>query len=182
MAIPSKVLKFLDAAKIKYELVKHRTVYTAYDKAATLKVLQKIVGKTLVIKLDRSFALVLIPANKNLEKDKLKKIIKAKKIDFVSERIIINRLKGVTVGAIPPFGILWRSCLKVAKKADYHLPTFIDRSLLIAPKIFLNAGDYNFSIKINGADLRKLIPDCIVGSFGKTKKIAKKKTKNKKGA
>ena len=157
MAIPGKVSKFLDGAKVKYETVSHRTVYTAYDKAATLRVPQKIVGKTLVVSLDKQLVLVLIPANKNLDKNKLKKIAKAKKIDFVSERIIKNRLKGVKVGAIPPFGNLWK------------LLTFIDRSLLKTPKIFVNAGDYNWSIKISGASLKKLMPNLVAGTFGKAK-------------
>mgnify|MGYP000630866591 CR=1 FL=1 len=157
MAIPAKVQKFLDGAKVKYEPVEHRTVYTAYDKAATLKVPQKIVGKTLVMKLDKELGLVLIPANKNLDKQKLKKLAKARKIDFASEKLIKNKLKGVKTGAIPPFGNLWK------------LPTFIDRSLLKAPKIFVNAGDYNWSIKIRGVVLKKVVPDLTSGSFGKTK-------------
>jgi len=155
MAIPAKVQKFLDGAKIKYEPVEHRTVYTAYDKAATLRVPSKIVGKTLVMKLDKKLALILIPANKNLDKQKLKKSARAGKIDFASEKLIKNKLKGVKVGAIPPFGHLWK------------LPTFIDRSLLKAPKIFVNAGNYNWSIKIRGIVLKKLMPDLIVGSFSK---------------
>jgi len=157
MAIPAKVQKFLDGAKIKYEPVEHRTVYTAYDKAATLRVPSKIVGKTLVMKLDKELGLVLIPANKNLDKQKLKKAAKAKKIDFASEKLIKNKLKGVKVGAIPPFGHLWK------------LPTFVDKSLLKAPKIFVNAGDYNWSIKIRGTALKKLLSDSTAGSFSKAK-------------
>ena len=150
MAIPVKVLKFLEKAKVKYEPAKHKKVYTAYDKAATLRVPLKIVGKTLVVKLDRNLALFLIPANKNLDKRKLK-------AKFVSERVIKNKLKGVKVGAIPPFGSLWK------------LLTYVDRTLLKAPKIFVNAGDYNWSLKINPASLRKLLPSVILGNFSKAK-------------
>lgn len=150
MAIPSKVLKFLEKAKVKYEPVKHKKVYTAYDKAATLRVPLKIVGKTLVVKLDRNPALFLIPANKNLDKKKLK-------AKFVSEGVIKNKLKGVKVGAIPPFGSLWK------------LPTFIDRGLLKNPKIIVNAGDYNWSLKINPAIFKKLLPNLIFGNFSKAK-------------
>ena len=158
MVIPSKVLKFLEKANVKYEPIQHRTVYTAYDKAATLRVAQKIVGKTLVVSLDKNLALVLIPANKNLDKNKLKKLSRTKKIDFVSERVIKNKLKGVKVGVIPPFGSLWK------------LPTFVDRSLLKAPKIIVNGGDYNFSIKISPASLKKLMPETlIVGNFTKSR-------------
>lgn len=150
MVIPQKVVKYLDRAKVKYEPVKHKKVYTAYDKAATLRVPLKIVGKTLVVKLDRNLALFLIPANKNLDKKKLK-------AKFVSERVIKNKLKGVKVGAIPPFGSLWK------------LPTFIDRGLMKNPKIIVNAGDYNWSLKISPASLKKLLPSVILGNFSKTK-------------
>ena len=35
--IPGKIIKFLEKGKVKYEILKHRTVYTAFDKAKTLK-------------------------------------------------------------------------------------------------------------------------------------------------
>lgn len=164
MPIPQKLIKFLEKNKVKYEPIKHRTVYTAFDKAATLKVPQKMVGKTLVIKLDKNPAIILISANKNLDynppatRNKFKKIAKTKKVDFVSERIIKNKLKGVKVGAIPPFGNLW------------SLATFIDAQLLTQSKIIVNGGDYNWSIKISPANFKKLIPDLIIGSFSKSRK------------
>ncbi|PIR02217.1 MAG: hypothetical protein COY73_00725 [Candidatus Nealsonbacteria bacterium CG_4_10_14_0_8_um_filter_37_14] len=163
MSIPQKVIKFLAKREAKYEPIKHRTVYTAYDKAATLRVPQKIVGKTLVVKLGKNLALVLIPANKNLDKDKLKKTAHPlcgypKKVDFVSERIIKNKLKGVKVGAVPPFGSLWK------------ITTFADRGLIKNKKIIVSGGDYNWSIKISSNNLKKIVPDLVFGNFGKAKK------------
>ena len=88
MTIPSKIIKypsvakggdermfidFLEKAKVKYELIKHRQVFTAQDKAATLKVKPNIIGKTLVLKIGKRISVVLIPANKNLDKISLKK-------------------------------------------------------------------------------------------------------------
>lgn len=158
MPIPQKIIKFLEKAKIKYEPIEHRTVYTAYDKAATLKVPQRIVGKTLVVKLEKRPALVLIPANKNLDPQKLKKIAKARKADFIKEAWMKKNLKGVKVGAISPFGNLWQ------------LPTYMERSLINLPKLIINGGDYNFSIKLPGKALKKLVSDLIIGSFSKTRK------------
>lgn len=161
MPISQKLIKFLEKNKVKYEPIKHRTVYTAYDKAQTLRFPQKIIGKTLVLKINPpagGMAIILIAANKNLDKNKFKKIAKTKKVDFVSERIIKNKLKGVKVGAIPPFGNLWR------------LPTFIDAQLLAQPKIIINGGNYNWSIKISPANLKKLIPDLVIGNFSKSRK------------
>jgi len=157
MPVPKRLIKFLDSAKIKYETIKHRTVYTAFDKAATLKVTPKIIGKTLVVKLDKNPALVLISANKNLDKQKLKKIAKAKSIDFIKETWMKKNLKGIKIGAVPPFGNLWK------------LQTFLDRGLAQNPKIIVNSGEYTFSIKIKAGDIKKLIPDLVMGNFSKTR-------------
>lgn len=166
MPVAKKLIKFL--SKIKYEPIEHKIVYTAYDKAKTLKVPEKTVGKTLVMKINGNFALVLIPANRILDKVKFKKVASdwskktkqksIKEISFATEAWMKKNLKGVKVGAIPPFGNLW------------GLPTFLDKSLLGNSKIIINAGDYNYSIKISPASFKKLIPDLVIGSFGKTLK------------
>lgn len=168
MSAPKKVINFLEKSKVKYEEIQHRTVYTAFDKAKTLKVKQNIIGKTLILKANRDLVVCLIPANKNLDKAKFKKTVNnwrkktaqkpVKTIDFASERLIKNRFKGVKVGAIPPFGNLFK------------LPTFVNKSLLGLPKIIVNSGHYNLSIKIKGAFLKKLISDLIAGSFAKARK------------
>ena len=178
MSIPKKVISFLEKAKIKYEPIKHRIVYTAYDKAQTLKVKPNVIGKTLVLKIDpagsrrsgtygasKDLVFALIPGNKNLDKNKFKKTINEwrkkaglgaiKKMNFISERVMKNKFKGIKLGAIPPFGAIWK------------LPTFIDGELLKNPKIIVGVGDYNRSIKISPANLKKLMPDLVVGSFGK---------------
>jgi len=166
MPISKKLIKFLDQTK--YEPIEHKVVYTAFDKAQTMGVPEKTIGKTLVMRMNKDVALVLIPANKNLDTKKFKRIINTqrkksdqklvKKISFVKESWMKKNLKGIEVGATPPFGNLWR------------LPTFADKSFLKNPKIVLSAGDYDWSIKISSANFRKLIPDLILGSFGKSKK------------
>jgi Ala-tRNA(Pro) deacylase len=161
-------LKLLDKNKIKYELISHKTVYTAYDKAATLKVKPEIVGKTLVLKVDKKdFVLVLIGADRNLDKSKFKKVFNnwrkkkkekvAKIIDFASEKIIKEKFQPANIGAIPPFGFFWNH------------PTFVDRALFSKSKIIVNVGEYNSSIKISPKIFKKL-PDVIIGSFSKLKK------------
>jgi len=158
MSVPKKIINFLEKSKVKYEIIKHKIVYTAYDKTKTLRIPEKIVGKTLILKTNGNLSIALIPANKNLNPQKIKKSAKIKKLDFVSERVIKNKFKGVRVGAVPPFGNLW------------SIPTFIDKSLIKQPKIIINSGDYNFSIKTSGVFLKKIVPDLIVGSFCKPKK------------
>jgi len=178
MAIPKKITNFLEKSEVKYEIIEHRKVFTAYDKAATLKVSEKISVKTLAVKVtppSKEFVLVSIPADKNLDKDKLKKKINAlrkkegqkavKKIDFVSEKWVKNNLKGIKLGAIPPFGNIWK------------FNSFIEKSLFKNPKIIFNSGDNSFSIKISPKDFEKTIPGLVVDSFSQARKSKKKKSK-----
>lgn len=165
MSLPAKISKFLDIAKVKYEILEHKIVYTAFDKAATLRVNPKIIGKTLIVKMDREAAIALLAGNKNLDKLSLKKAINAnrkkqgmkatKEIDFAKEAWMKKNFKGIKLGAIPPFGAVWK------------LQTFADKTLLKEPKIIINSGDYDSSIKITPANYKKIVPDLIVGSFSK---------------
>jgi len=168
MAISKKLIKFLEENKVKYQTIKHRTVYTAFDKAQTLKVPEKNIGKTLILKMDRDFILVLIGADKILDKAKIKKVINnwrkkigqksIKNINFATEAWMKKNLKGVKVGTIPPFGNLW------------GLSTFLEKSLSKNPEIIVSAGDYNFSIKINPSIFKKSVPSLIIGNFTKKRK------------
>lgn len=157
MAVCKKLINFLEKNKVEYKILRHKTVYTAFDKSKTLKVDPKIVGKTLIIKGDKDLKVVLISANKNLDLKKFKKFGKFKKVELVSEKLIKQKFKGAKVGAIPPFGNLWK------------IETFVDRSLLREKEIILNGGDYNFSISLKANELKKLIPDLRIGSFSKAK-------------
>jgi Ala-tRNA(Pro) deacylase len=176
MPIAKKLAKFL--SKIKYEPIEHRTVYTAFDKAKTLKIPEKTVGKTLVMKMNGDFAIVLVSANQILDKVKFKKTVNSwrkklgqksvKKIGFATEVWMKKNLKGVKIGAIPPFGNLWPLARR-GQRPGGGFPTFVEKSLLKNPTIIVSAGNYNISIKINSNLFKKLIPDLAVGNFGKKK-------------
>ena len=175
--IPKKVENFLVKTEIKCELIGHRTVYTAFDKAATLKVDPGAIAKVLVVKLDKELAMAVIGGDRNLDMDKLMKLsrpkgrgslaaTKAKKIDFAKEKIIGETFKGIDPGAIPPFAGLW------------NIPVFCDKKLLEPSKIILSAGNYETSIMITPGVFKKVNPKMTIGIFSKAKdkkpKIKKK--------
>ncbi len=178
MAILKNLEKLLNNAKIKYEVLAHKTVYTALDKAKTLRVDPKEVVKTVVLKLgsgkEARHVLALIPSDKNFDKEKFKKLFNEagkklakaegktfkaiKEIDFAAEDWIKkNIMKSKKGGAVPPFGSLFK------------IPSFIDKSLLKSKKLVINAGDFNNSIKILTSHLEKA-EQFIKGSFSKIKK------------
>lgn len=163
--IPKKIENFLEKAGVKCELIGHRTVFTAYDKAATLKVKPGTVAKVLVVKMDGEVTMAVIGGDKNLDVDKLLKLSKAKKIDFAKEKIIAETFKGIDPGAIPPFADLW------------NIKVFCDKKLFESPKIFLSAGSYEISIKLAPGAFKKANAKLTVGFFAKAKDKPKKPAK-----
>ncbi len=167
MAIPKKILNYLEENKVKYEAIEHRIVYTAWDLAKTLHLKKPgEAAKTLVLKTDKDYVLALLPANKNLDKTKFKSLVNKwrkkqelksiKKIDFVKESWLKKNIKAGKLGAVPPFG----------KLLGY--PVFADNAILRPAKIIISGGDYGFSLKISSKALAKL-EEPIKGSFSKKK-------------
>lgn len=164
--ILKSLIKFLNDNKIKYEVVEHKTVYTAMDAAQTQHIKPEGVVKTLVMKLDNYYVLALSPANKNLDKNKFKKAVNTwkkktgqkavKKVDFAQEAWMKKNING-SVGATPPFGALVK------------LPIFIDSILLKQKNLYVNTGDYNYSIKLTRAGFEKALGEFIGGNFSKRK-------------
>ena len=136
------------------------------DKAATLRVKSSLVAKTIILKSGKDLVMAVLAANRNLNKKKFAKASKLKNPDFVSETLIKNRIKGFKVGAIPPFGQIFK------------MPSFIDRGLTKEKTIFVSAGNYETSLKLSPKILEKL--GAVKADFSEVKKIAKqKKTKKK---
>lgn len=163
------IQKFLDTNKIKYEVIEHKTVYTAFDKAATLHAKPMEVGKTVIVCFDgKDYTLGLIPSNKNLDKKKVLTVFNKlrqkskeknyKKIDFATEKWLKENIKGVDLGATPPFGL------------TYKLSSFIDNSMTKPFKIIVNGGKYELSIKLSPTSLIKLNSNSVKGSFSMAKK------------
>jgi Ala-tRNA(Pro) deacylase len=167
MKTPKKTINFLDKQKVDYQILEHRKVYTAIDKARTLKLKNNLIGKTVILTADRKQYLFLMAGDKAVDLQKVKKILfqkekkKIKKISFTKEKWIKDNLKGSKIGSIPPFGSWWK------------IPTIVDSSFLSNKKIILNSGNHYCSIESTPSSFRKTLPDLISGDFGKKKKIKK---------
>jgi len=179
MSIPKKLLNYLQAKKIKYELLQHKTVYTAFDLAQTLRLKPREVVKSLVVRLnDKEPVLVMLTADKNLDKKKFLNVVnawlthkkappaavllreklrgKARTLAFAKEKWMREKVLGKP-GATPPFAGLLK------------MPLFIDKQALTLKKLLLNSGDYETSLILNVAEFKKHEP-FIEGRFGMVRK------------
>ncbi len=164
--VSQKILNYLDENKYKYEIIEHRTTFTAWDTAQTEKVKPQEVAKTLVLAANHDWLVALVPANRNLDKGKLLKLINDgrkkkgaksyKKIDFAKEAWMKKNIPG-KVGATPPY--------RAILKADIY----IDKLLTKPKKIYVGSGEYSASIRVAASQYLK-VEKPILGSFSMTKK------------
>lgn len=167
MAISKKVLDYLKKKKYKFEIIEHKTTYTAFDTARTTqkqekKVKPEEIAKALVVKMDKDYAVALVPAPKRLDKKKLLKVVNTvrkknkeksyKSLNLTKEAWMKKNIPG-KVGAIPAFREL------------LGLDIFIDAALARQKNIFVGSGEYEFSIKVPTKEyIKNELPT--KGSFG----------------
>lgn len=161
--LPPKFVKYLQDAGVKHEILEHRTVYTALDAAATMKKKLNEIAKSLLVKADKDYYLVLLPADHNLDFKRLGKCIgmqtgkPVKTVKIPGEKIMENLLK-IKAGAISGFG------------GVHKLPVIMDKSLSKAKKAIFSSGSFNHSVEMAVGDFVKL-ENAILGSFGIKKKV-----------
>lgn len=156
MKIPIKVVNFLKKQKVKYEVLPHRTVYTAYDLAQTLKRKLSEVAKTLIVKVDKGHIIVVLPASRQVDLRTLKKVTGAKAVDIDKEQVMVKLFK-IPAGAISPF---YGALAKV--------PVYIDKALMKTQKIVVQAGSFEESVLMKTKDLLKAVAGRLA-SFSKKK-------------
>lgn len=161
MSIPKKVLNYLEKEGVNYKVVEHRTVYTAYDLAMTLKMKESQIAKNLLLKVGKDFVIAVLPANKNIDLKKFAKITNVKKVDIPKEGIMKTKFK-VHPGALPAFGSVNK------------LPVYIDKVLTKETRVLFSVGSFTESISMTVKNFIKL-ESAEVGAFSVAKKIKKSK-------
>ena len=139
MAIPQKTKDYLDKKLAKYEALTHKTVYTAYDAAQTLRRELKEIAKNLLISADKAYIIAVVPAHMRIDLGKLKKALKAKKVSIPGEKVMVKVFK-VKPGTMTAFGGL------------HKVEVLADKSLLKVKDIILSAGSFTDSIRMKTKD------------------------------
>jgi Ala-tRNA(Pro) deacylase len=152
----NKIASYLEKAKVKYDLLQHKLVYTAHDLAQTTKKKINQIAKVVLIKTDKGLALVVVPADKYIDFKAVQTALKVKKAAMATEKDITKYLK-TKVGLLHPFGNL------------YKIPTLIDKGFSQTQKMLTSAGSYIESVEIAVKDFEKLVQP-IKGVFSKAKR------------
>ena len=137
MSSPPPVLDrlrdFLASQGIPFREVQHVATFTSEESARARGEELRVGGKALVVKMDQTFRLFVLPADRRFDSSRAKKEFKAKKIRFASKEELWEQT-GLVPGSVPPFG-------------DPILPfeLFADEALRENDRIAFNAGSLTTS-------------------------------------
>jgi Ala-tRNA(Pro) deacylase len=146
--------KYLKQNKIKYEIVEHRKVFTAYDASQTQHLKLTEVAKGVLLKGKKNLYIAVLPAGSNCDFKALGKLF-LDKLSMAKEKDIKTKLK-TKVGLISPFGSL------------YALPVALDKKLVKNKKLNIPAGSYTESVILSTKDFIKF-ENPVLGNFSKKK-------------
>lgn len=167
MALAAKLKNYLEKNKIGYTIIPHKKVYTTFDLTQTLKKAPEVIAKSLLVKADKKYLIIVLPAHLRLNLVKLKKVLSAKNILIAGEPLMKKILK-MKEGTIAPFGGL--------NKMELAL----EKSLAKLKKFIVRGGNFTESLEVPVRDYIK-IEKPIIASFGdKISGFAKAAFKSKK--
>jgi prolyl-tRNA editing enzyme YbaK/EbsC (Cys-tRNA(Pro) deacylase) len=163
--ISPKIIAYLEKAGVPHEVISHKTVYTAYDAAQTLKRKLGEIAKSLLVKADQDYFVVILPADHNLDIKKLQAAIgkqtkKAIKVIKIPGGEVVEQITKTKNQALTAFGGL------------HNLPVIVDENLAKIKKAIFSAGNANHSIETAVKDFIKA-EQAMVAKFG-VKRVVKK--------
>lgn len=144
--MPVKQLKdFLESHDVKYSSMVHSPAFTSQEIAAAAHVSGKQLAKTVIVKINDKLAMVVLPANGQVNFAKLRDAAGTSGVDLASEMEFKEKFAGCEVGAMPPFGNL------------YDMPVYVSSELSEQDKIIFNAGSHSELLQLAFADFERLV-------------------------
>lgn len=147
MSASKKITLYLGKRGVKFEVVAHKKVYTAYDLAQTVGEKLDNIAKTLLLKIDMpavrkqesGYYVVVVPASYNVDLGKVKSQLKAAKVAIAPEAVM--KKLGIKPGALSPVGSLRK------------LGVVVDKSLLKAKSVLIGAESFTEHLRMKAKDL-----------------------------
>ena len=138
------VQEFLQAESVPFEVLPHRSTYTAQHLAHTLDVPGDNVAKTVLLNVDDEFVLAVLPATHQVSLSMLKDCLHARSVKLATEEELERVFPDCERGVAPPFG------------TQYGLATIVDRSLTDDEHIVFEGNSHCEAIYLRYYDYAKI--------------------------
>jgi Ala-tRNA(Pro) deacylase len=150
MNIPSRLEKYLAEKHVPYTRGTHRLAYSAQGVAAAQHVGGWSVAKTVILKSEEQFLMVVLPAPMKVDLHLLREQLPFKDLELADEWEFGRLFPDCQLGAMAPFGNL------------YGLPVYVEESLARQDEIVFNAGTHVDTIRMKYKDFEQLVCPTVI--------------------
>ena len=148
-----KLRQFLDAEGVKYVLIIHSRAYTAQEIAESAHVSGKDLAKTVIVKIDGTMAMAVVPAPEKAPLARIREVVGARKVELATEDEFRSLFPDCELGAMPPFGNL------------YGLDVYVAESLSTGREIAFNAGSFVELVRLAYEDFERLVRPKVIAAL-----------------
>ena len=145
-----KLKNYLDNNKIKYVIISHSPAYTALEVAASAHIPGQALAKTVMVKIDERMTMIVLPSKYKIDFNLLNELTGTKNVKLATEEEFSDKFPDCEVGAMPPFGNL------------YKLEVYVAETLTKGEEIAFAAGSHSELVKLSYKDFEKLVKPTIL--------------------
>jgi len=148
--------QFLESRGVNYEHIPHRATYEAQRLAEVVAVSGYEVAKTVLLRVDGTYMLPVLPAPMLVALDLARQSLRAEDVRLASEAEFNRIFPDCEVGAMPPFG------------SQYSLKTIVEQTLADDDEIVFQGNTHEDAYRIRFADFQRLEDPLIlrIAAFG----------------
>ncbi len=106
---------------------------------------EKEMAKVVIVKVDRRFVMTVLPASWKVDLRRLRTVFATHSVRLATEDEIASLFPDCELGAMPPFGNL------------YRIPVYVDQSLTEDEEIVFQAGTHSDAIRMRYWDFAALV-------------------------
>lgn len=144
-AVLLRVEALLRENEIPYRVLQHPEASSASELAESLHVSGKRVAKVVIVRAEGRYAMVVLPSHLQVSLQPLARLLKVDDLSLASEAELKPLFPDCEVGAMPPFGSL------------YRLPVYVDLSMRLEPLFVFAAGTHRDAVEIFYRDFEELV-------------------------
>ena len=152
MSIAHTLHDYMVLQGVRYEVMTHPHTATSMETAAAAHVPGDELAKAVILEDDDGYVMAVVPATHHVRLGKLRGQL-GRNLRLALERDFSAVFSDCEAGAIPPLGMA------------YGMPTLVDDSLSEQPDVYLEAGDHEGLIHLNGSAFQGLLATAQHGRF-----------------
>ena len=132
----AQVRELLTREAAPFDVIQHRDVYTAQERAAVTHISGRLVAKVVVVRDGVWHAMVVLPASARVDLPALRRATGRPGLELAGETQLAELFPDCDVGAMPPFGRL------------YGLPVYLDSALADHPEMVFPGGSHDEEVRM----------------------------------